>query len=341
MAVKSVTTAAANSPDLDARIGTDPLSALTTADKTSLVNAINEVNGEGGGNELADPGDAGAIPVTGSGVVNIVSVGVETRTLAVPGYNGQRIGIHFKTDGGDVTITVASAFNQDGDTTIVLDDAGDYVELVGVELAGVFAWREVSDVERIDADLAALGLKTAMLTRELAAAGGKIVLLEGTDNGVNKVTLQAPASLGADRTITVPDADVDLGTIDTNASKILVQSTAPTLTPGAENANVIAVVFASPVASVEQYLATIYRDTIGTPDTAAFRLSENGLGAEVHGTATGRLIFTTDANGAATLDALDVAGASGATCIVMVEPLFVSADVAQPCAKAMVAITFD
>ena len=33
---------------------------------------------------ITDPGDAGAIPVTGSGQVALVSAGAETRTLAAP-----------------------------------------------------------------------------------------------------------------------------------------------------------------------------------------------------------------------------------------------------------------
>lgn len=66
-------------------------------------------------------------------------------------------------------------------------------------------------------DVAANTVKTAMLTRETTVAGGKIELLEGTDNGVSKVIFQAPASLGADRTITIPDAAVTLADIATMA----------------------------------------------------------------------------------------------------------------------------
>ena len=62
----------------------------------------------------------------------------------------------------------------------------------------------------IDADLAD---KTAMLTPAGAATGAAVVLLEGTDNGVQKVTLQGPAALTGDRVIAVPDEDVDLADI--------------------------------------------------------------------------------------------------------------------------------
>lgn len=55
---------------------------------------------------------------------------------------------------------------------------------------------------------------------ETATTGGKIELLEGTDNGVHKVTMQAPAALAADRIIAVPDADVTLADIATSKAAI-------------------------------------------------------------------------------------------------------------------------
>ena len=117
---------------------------------------------------IADPGNAGAIPVTISGVCNLTTGGGgETRTLAIPTAIGQRIGLHLNVDGGgDCAITVASAFNQDGDTVITLNDAGDYVELVGVHIASALRWREVSDVERVDAALGVLDGQVAALGAE-------------------------------------------------------------------------------------------------------------------------------------------------------------------------------
>ncbi len=61
--------------------------------------------------------------------------------------------------------------------------------------------------EALDVDFAS---KTAMLTPAGAATGAAVVLLEGTENGVQKVTLQGPAALTGDRTIHVPDEDVNL-----------------------------------------------------------------------------------------------------------------------------------
>lgn len=100
---------------------------------------------------IADPGNAGAIPVTNSGSVQIVTAGAETRTLAVPTVVGQMLAISMKTDGGDAVITVAAAFNAAGNTTITLNDAGDTVVLVGIEIGGNKRWKLISN------DGAALG----------------------------------------------------------------------------------------------------------------------------------------------------------------------------------------
>lgn len=59
--------------------------------------------------------------------------------------------------------------------------------------------------------LEAADSKVGLLERETGAVGALIQLFEATGNGTNKVTMQAPAALAADRTITVPDADVNLG----------------------------------------------------------------------------------------------------------------------------------
>ena len=96
-------------------------------------------------NTVADPGNAGAIAVTKSGVSNLTSGGAETRTLAVPTFLGQRLVLCMNVDGGDIVTTVASAFNQAGNTTITMNDAGDHVELVGCLIASALRWRIVNN----------------------------------------------------------------------------------------------------------------------------------------------------------------------------------------------------
>lgn len=129
------------------------------------------------GDTITDPGDAGAIAVTKSGTCNLTTGGAgETRTLAVPTFNGQRIALNLDVDGGgDCVITVASAYNQDGDTTITLNDAGDCVELVAVKIAGAFRWRESSNVERVDSEIEAKQTASAALAALSAAGLGAFV----------------------------------------------------------------------------------------------------------------------------------------------------------------------
>ena len=89
---------------------------------------------------IADPGNAGAIPITRSGTVQLVTTGAATRTLAAPTFVGQQIGLNLQTDGGDCVITVAHVV--DGtNKTITLDDEGDIVLLVGVGLSASKEWR--------------------------------------------------------------------------------------------------------------------------------------------------------------------------------------------------------
>lgn len=96
---------------------------------------------------IADPGDAGAIPVTRSGNVAITTGGVgETRTLAIPGAAGITLNISIDVDGGgDVAVTVASAMNQAGNTIATFADAGDVLVLVAVQVAGALVWRVVAN----------------------------------------------------------------------------------------------------------------------------------------------------------------------------------------------------
>jgi hypothetical protein len=94
---------------------------------------------------IADPGASGAIPVTSSGYVPIVTAAAESRTLAVPTFAGQLLLLEMKTDGGDCTITVAQAIDEYGTTSIVLNDAGDAVLLVGVYSGANLRWRVVAN----------------------------------------------------------------------------------------------------------------------------------------------------------------------------------------------------
>jgi hypothetical protein len=94
---------------------------------------------------ITDPGNAGAIPVTTSGVCNMTSgASGQTRTLAAPTFQGERLELAMNVDGGgDIVVTVSAAFNQTSNTTITFNDAGDHVELVAVLIASALRWRIV------------------------------------------------------------------------------------------------------------------------------------------------------------------------------------------------------
>lgn len=90
--------------------------------------------------DIADPGDAGAIPVTRSGYCAITTAGVETRTLAAPTFEGQQIELQCTVYVGNCTITVANAFDVTGNTTITMGNAKDYVCLKAMDLGGAIRW---------------------------------------------------------------------------------------------------------------------------------------------------------------------------------------------------------
>ncbi|MFO0880731.1 MAG: DUF2190 family protein [Gemmataceae bacterium] len=92
---------------------------------------------------IADPGNAGAIPVTHSGRVAIVTAGSETRTLAAPTFPGQELLLYVKTDGGTCVITVAAAINQTGNNTITMADVNDSIRLHAIEDGNNLRWRVV------------------------------------------------------------------------------------------------------------------------------------------------------------------------------------------------------
>lgn len=93
--------------------------------------------------QITDPGNAGAIPVTGNGHVQIVTAGAETRTLAAPTWVGQELLLCMKTDGGDAVITCATAINQTGNNTITMNDAGDSIRFNAIQSGSNIRWRTV------------------------------------------------------------------------------------------------------------------------------------------------------------------------------------------------------
>lgn len=133
------TTAAGNSfagwAMADALSGDERVNALLVRTPSLTVGSITK--------PIADPGNAGAIPVTSGGYVPIVTAGSETRTLAIPTFVGQELLLFVKTDGGTAVITVASAINQAGNNTITMADVNDSIRLHAIDNNGTLAWRVV------------------------------------------------------------------------------------------------------------------------------------------------------------------------------------------------------
>ena len=90
---------------------------------------------------ITDPGNGGAIPVTRSGCVALVTAGAETRTLAAPTFVNQMLTLYFKTDGGDCVVTAATGLNAGGNTRITLNDENDSIQLIGAYNGTALRWR--------------------------------------------------------------------------------------------------------------------------------------------------------------------------------------------------------
>jgi predicted RecA/RadA family phage recombinase len=123
-------TAAADDADTTVRVRLDGIAAQASNPVTA---------------NIVDPGASGAIPVTASGHVDIVTAAAETRTLAAPSFAGQELLISMKTDGGDCVIACATTINQTGNNRIPLNDAGDAVLLVGKVNGSNARWSVVSN----------------------------------------------------------------------------------------------------------------------------------------------------------------------------------------------------
>jgi len=95
-----------------------------------------------GPGQIEDPGDAKTITILQWGqICSVVTAGAETRTLAQPTKPGMECKIVLDTDGGDLTLTVTGGYNQDGNTSITFDTAGDWVKFHSVKVGASYYWR--------------------------------------------------------------------------------------------------------------------------------------------------------------------------------------------------------
>lgn len=94
---------------------------------------------------ITDPGNAGAIPVTANGVCPMTSAGAETRTLAIPTFIGQELGLIADTFVGNIVITSAQPINQAGNTIMTFGVVNDMIILKAFTIAGALRWRVASN----------------------------------------------------------------------------------------------------------------------------------------------------------------------------------------------------
>ena len=93
---------------------------------------------------IADPGNAGAIPITATGVCNLVTAGAETRTVAAPTFVGQTLFVNLDTKVGNAVVTVSNIF--DGtNNTVTMSAAGQSIGFIGVTIASALKWALVAN----------------------------------------------------------------------------------------------------------------------------------------------------------------------------------------------------
>lgn len=94
---------------------------------------------------LKDPGSGGSIkPSMWAQFCAITTATGETRTLAQPNRAGIMTTICLDSDGGDLTLTVTGGYNNDDDTAIVFDDAGDMVVFLSIKEGSSYYWRAIA-----------------------------------------------------------------------------------------------------------------------------------------------------------------------------------------------------
>ena len=143
-----------------------------------------------------DPGDGKTISATRWGMIVPVKTGAaETRTLAVPTREGLQVTIGLDVDGGDLTLTVTSGYNAAATTTIVFDDAGDWVTFQSVKIGSVYRWRVVAQ-EGTNATITNL-TATAGTVGTLTATALKLAVTALNASGSNQANGIANSALSA------------------------------------------------------------------------------------------------------------------------------------------------
>jgi hypothetical protein len=103
-----------------------------------------------GPGHVQDPGSGGTIEFKLWGqICSVDTTSGGSRTLAQPIRPGIVGTVALETDGGDLTLTVTGGYNQPGDTTITMADAGDFATLISVKVGDSYVWREFGTAEEL------------------------------------------------------------------------------------------------------------------------------------------------------------------------------------------------
>ena len=196
---------------------------------------------------LSDPGASGSIIFDMYGQTCLVTTATtETRTLAVPNRPGILASIVLDTDGGTMTLTVTGGYNNDDDTAIVFDDAGDMIALMSIKEGTSYFWRVISQegtdatIESSDFDSISIGGTAITATAaEINAAADVLTeavtttnIIAASENGTRFVLNSATGFVS---TLPVPAAGLEFWfyigatapttshTIVTNASANIIE----------------------------------------------------------------------------------------------------------------------
>lgn len=135
-----------------------------------------------------------------------------------------------------------------------------------------------ADVQAYSADISAL---VTAWTAASASGPASLDFHEDTDNGTNKVTLIAPASVASDKTLTMPDATdtlVGKATTDTLTNKrvaprTLAVTSAAEPTINTDNCDIASI---AALATAITSMTTNLTGTATTNDVLIFRIKDNG-----------------------------------------------------------------
>jgi hypothetical protein len=158
-----------------------------------------------------DPGASGTIRLRGSkAYCPLVSAAAESRTLPRPQAVGQELTLEFKTDGGDITLTVTGGFNEDGDTTFTFSDAGQFVKFEGCFDGTNFFWRKFADYSTAnltptEAALLDGAVAGTPVVSKVLALNANLGTAAFREEGVNLQHQAAPSAKTTSATLTIAE----------------------------------------------------------------------------------------------------------------------------------------